>query len=188
MASNTHALFVPECHADTALMVTLLRENPISQDSPYDFISHGQGIGNVGRTMNNPNVDASRRVVGMVDLDVKFYQQPYLSQFILFEGSMERKSYSHALLRHPTQANQFLIVLNHACDSWVWQRAAEARISLAAFELPTEFTAFKKYCKKRHAELGLRPLLAAIAVVRPPAYGILADFVAQALNQAQPLP
>ena len=101
---------------------------------------------------------------------------------------MARRGHSHALLHHPIQTNQFLIVLNHACDDWLWQRAAESGISLATFELPTDFTAFKKYCKKRPAELGLRPLLAAIAVARPAAYGILAEFVAKALDLTLPLP
>lgn len=189
MASATHALFVPECHADTALMITLLRENAISQASPYDFVSHGQGIGNVGRTMSDPDLGPARRVVGMVDLDKKFYQQPHLSEFTnVLGGSMVRRGHSHALLHHPTQITQFLIVLNHACDDWLWQRVSEAGLSLADFNLPTEFTAFKKYCKKRPAELGLRPLLAAIALARPPAYGILAEFVANALDLTRPLP
>jgi len=189
MAAATHALFVPECHADTALMITLLRENAISQESPYDFVSHGQGIGNVGRIMNDPDLGPARRVVGMVDLDKKFFQQPHLSEFTnLLGGSMARRGYSHALLRHPTKTSQFLIVLNHACDDWLWQRTSEAGLSLAAFDLPADFMAFKKYCKKRPAELGLRPLLATIAVARPPAYGVLADFVASALDLARPLP
>lgn len=188
MAAATHALFVPECHADTALMITLLRENAISEENPYRFVSHGQGIGNVGRVMDDPNLGSARRVIGMVDLDVKFYQQPYLGLFTAFGGSMERKKHSYALLRHPTNPSQFLIVLNHACDAWLWQRAAEAGLSLANFDLPTDFTGFKKYCKKRAAELGLRPLLAAIAVARPTAYGVLADFVANALDLTRPMP
>lgn len=189
MAAANHALFVPECHADTALMITLLLENAVSKTSPYDFVSHGQGIGNVGRIMNDPDLGPARRVVGMVDLDKKFNQQPHLSRFTtMLAGSMERKAYSHALLQHPIQTSQFLIVLNHACDDWVWQRAAEAGLSLAAFDLPTEFAPFKNYCKRRPSELGLRPLLAAIAQSRPPAYGILADFVASALDLSRPLP
>lgn len=189
MATATHALFVPECHADTALMITLLRENILSRESPYDFVSHGQGIGNVGRIMNDPDLGPARRVVGMVDLDKKFYQQPHLGQFAtVLDGSMGRKEYPHALLQHPVKTSQFLIVLNHACDNWVWQRATEAGLSLGAFDLPTDFTAFKKYCKKQPAELGLRPLLATIAEVRPPAYDLLADFVTRAIDLTHSLP
>jgi hypothetical protein len=71
-----YALFVPECFVDTALTLSLVQNR-------RQFISHQQGIGNVGRVMSQQSKlnGAHRRVVGLVDRDKKFREQPYLSVY-----------------------------------------------------------------------------------------------------------
>jgi hypothetical protein len=44
MAAPTPVLFVPECYADTAVTLTLLRENRANHKRLLNFVSHGQGI------------------------------------------------------------------------------------------------------------------------------------------------
>jgi len=76
-------LFMPECYADTALMRTLLRENSNNRAQLNKLsVNHQHGIGNVGNKMEAQwSPGTARRVLGMVDLDREFGQQPYLSQF-----------------------------------------------------------------------------------------------------------
>ena len=186
----THVLFVPECHADTALTLTLLRENAANQRRLHDFVSHQQGIGNVANTLCKQPVAAgnARRAVGIVDLDKKFAQQPYLREFVLLAGSLARGQHSHALLHHPTHASQYLIVLNPACDTWLWERASELGTTPADFGLPADFPSFKEFCKTSQAERDprLRALLDAVATARHSAYRTLADFVGRAMDLTRP--
>lgn len=46
-----HPLFTPECYADTALMLTLLRENADNEKELAKYVNHQHGIGNVGNLM-----------------------------------------------------------------------------------------------------------------------------------------
>jgi len=191
--ADTYALFVPECHADTALMLTLLRENSENRERLRDFISHRQGIGSVGKNMECQPRDpkSPRRVLGLVDYDAKFYQQPYLAQFELHSGGLDRHRDTHAILRHPQYDTQFLIALMPACDQWILHRATESGLNPVDFRLPTTLKEFAAHCKTRDAEAAtgsLRRLLAAIATARPPAYAALADFVSQVMDLEKPLP
>lgn len=193
MAAPTYALFVPECHADTALMLTLLRENAANRAPLRNYVSHRQGIGKVGQAMERQPRDAgnARRVLGLVDYDARFAQQPYLAEFALWRGGLDRRRDTHAILRHPRHPSQWLIALLPACDQWLLSRAAEARLDPAAFGLPPRLPAFAAHCKTRgvdEPDTPLRRLLAAIATARPPAYAALAECVAQVMDLENPLP
>ncbi len=137
-----HPLFIPECYADTALMLTLLRENADNEKELAKYVNHQHGIGNVGSLMD-AEYDPRRRVVGLVDLDKKFHEQPYLAQFELRAGSLERKAGPHAVLQHPTRPTQYLLALNPAFETWLADRAAELGTTLVACGLPAETKAFK---------------------------------------------
>ena len=200
MVAPTAVIFVPECHADTALTLTLLGENEPTlrateraRQRLRRFVAHEQGIGNVGNNMLRQLADFAdtRRVVGLVDLDAKFNQQPYLRQFeVLLGGSRERTQDSFALLQHPLHTHHYLIAVNPAFEMWLEARAAELGKTPMDFGLPGGFKLLKKYCKTQGAEYAprLRALLDAIAAANLPAYRALADFVAQVMNPASPLP
>ena len=186
-------LFVPECYADTALMLTLLRENSANEAQLADFYNHKHGIGNVDKLLEEQwkRFGPTRRVVGLVDLDKDFQKHLYLRQFTrLLGGSLERKAHSHALLQHPTNTTQYLLVLNPAFETWLAARASELGTTLAAWGIPTNPDAFKKYSRvegrKRHGQL--RKLLAAIATARYPAYAEPASFIAAIMHLEGPLP
>lgn len=191
----TAPLFVPECYADTALMLTLLRENPANQKQLRNFyVNHQHGIGNVGNLMQQRWKDhgQSRRVVGLVDLDKKFDEQPYLREFTrVVAGSLERRQHSFVLLQHHERLTQFLLVLNPAFEDWLDARAAECGTSRAACGLETDSKRFKRYCHQvdtLNDGSKLRHLLDAIATARPPAYTALAEFVSRVMDLERPLP
>lgn len=186
---SPHPLFVPECYADTALMLTLLRENAANEKELARYVNHQHGIGNVGGVMKAMQ-DAERRVVGLVDLDKRFHEQPYLAQFKLRVGSLERKGGSYAILQHPTRPTHYLLALNPAFEMWLADRAAELGTTLAEYGLPSDSKAFKTYSRveglKRHGQL--RQLLNAIATARHPAYAEPASLIAAIMHLNGPLP
>ncbi len=186
-------LFVPECYADTALMRTLLRENSANQARlRAGFVNHQHGIGNVGNLMASQwQPGTARRVLGLVDLDRKFDQQPYLSAFTqVLGGSRVRGAAQHVLLQHPQRPSQVLLALNPVFETWLATRATEIGTTLAAYGIPAEANAFKSYSRAedKNPDSGLRRLLDAIAVAYHPAYRALAEFVAQVMDLTRPLP
>jgi hypothetical protein len=179
-----YALFVPECWVDTALMRALLRGRD-------EFISHHQGIGKVGGVLRRQGAEPlnTRRVVGMVDGDQKFDEQPYLTQFTrVLVGGWDRKLHPHCVLQHPDKPTHYLIVLHPACDGWLFRTAQQADIDLAALGLPTEFEAFLEVTKPQGALTNkpLEMLLREIQRLRQAAYRELADFVASVMDLTPP--
>ena len=167
-------LFVPECYVDTALMRALLFDR-------REYINHQHGIGNVGRLMKKQaeTYGDARRIIGMVDRDKKFDEQPYLDAFRP-PARVRPEHATHHVLAHPTHTTQRLIVLNPACDAWVFEAARAAGIKPAQYGLPDALPEFIGFCKQR--EVGdipeLRALLADIRRAYPPAYQQLAEAVA----------
>ncbi len=171
-------LFVPECYVDTALMRALLFDR-------REYINHQHGIGNVGRLMKKQAEEygGARRVIGMVDRDKKFDEQPYLDAFQ--PPARVRPEYAtHHVLTHPTHTSQLLIVLNPACDAWLFEAARAAGIDPAQYGLPAMLPAFIAFCKHRGvADIPeLRALLTDIRRAYPPAYQKLAEAVARMVS------
>ncbi len=90
----------------------------------------------------------------------------------------------HSIRRHAERVTQHLIVLNPACDTWVWQAAAAASVLLPAHGLPADRWQFIEYCKAGNSETQpeLKTLLRAISKARPAMYAELADFVSQIMG------
>ena len=145
----TPVIFVPECHADTALMLTLLGENrpdlratATARQHLRQLVDHEQGIGNVGNNMRQQlqAFGATRRVVGLVDLDTKFNQHTYLREFTtLLGGHRQRGQGDFALLQHATAPHHYLIAINPAFEKWLQARVTELGKTLNDFGLPTDF-------------------------------------------------
>jgi hypothetical protein len=170
---NQPPMFVPECWVDTALMRTLLHDRRL--------YNHQHGISKVGGTMERQaaTFGPTRVVVGMVDRDKKFEENEYLRAF----GPPARvrpEAATHHLLTHPQQPTQCLIVLNPACDAWVFRAAQAAGLALADYDLPAALPDFIRFCKHRSVTdiPELRALLEAIRRANPPAYKQLAEAVA----------
>lgn len=175
-----HALFIPECWADTALMYALL-----VTPNNHDLVSHAQGIGNVGRLLKDEKgLRRGRRLVGMVDRDKKFAEHPYLAEFTRVQvGGLSQDS-PHCILQHTTRIDQHLIVLNPACDTWLFRAAHEAKLPLAEMGIATTLPEFIDFCKQDGITTNpkMKELLRAIQQARPVVYRELADFVARIMN------
>ncbi len=175
-------LFVPECHIDTALTRALV----VHRRDFDDFISHKHGASHVANEMKRQweIFGPERSVVGIVDRDKRLEEIPYLAEFThLVQGSLAQEA-PHSIRRHPARSSQHLIVLNPACDTWVWQAAAAASVLLPTHGLPADRWAFIDYCKAGNSENQpeLKALLLAIGRARPVMYAELADFVAQVMG------
>lgn len=181
-------LFVPECHVDTALTRSLV----VYRRDFDDFISHKHGVPKVAAEMERQwkLFGSKRQVVGIVDRDKRLENVAYLADFTELIGGSLEASAPHSVRRHLTRATQYLIVLNPACDTWVWQAAAAAGVLLPDYGLPAGRWEFIDYCKEEgiEDEPELKALLQAVSRARPAEYAELADFVAQVMDVVRPLP
>jgi hypothetical protein len=173
-------MFVPECWVDSALMRTLLHDRRL--------YNHQHGISKVGSTMERQAAThgTGRVVVGMVDRDKKFEENMYLRTFAP-PAKVRSEDAKHHILTHPAQPTQHLIVLNPACDAWIFRAARAAGLDLAAYGLPDTLPGFIAFCK--HEDVidipALRALLEDIRRAYPPAYQQLAEAVAAMVSAQQ---
>lgn len=170
-------LFIPECHVDTVLTRTLL----LYRYDFDDFINHQHGVSKVANEMQRQwkLFGASRQVVGIVDRDKKLHDVAYLAEFSHEVGGSQSIEAPHSIRRHPTRPSQHLIVLNPACDTWIWRAATAAGVLLSDHGLPTDFREFIEYSKTKGIEND-PPLVALLAEIRracPSVYAELGDFV-----------
>lgn len=174
-------LFVPECNIDTALALSLVSYR-------YTFVSHRQGIGQVARVLKEQQQASlsGRRIVGLVDNDKKFEQAPALAEFTTIVCGGTEKHEPHCIRQHPQRPNQYLIVLNPACDTWLFQVAQESGVVLPELGIPADLPGFIDFCKQQDVEetQPMRNLLRAIQRAQPAAYRELAEFVANTMDTA----
>jgi hypothetical protein len=181
-----NVLFVPECHVDTALARTLLAGR-------LTFINHQHGIPNVGKALEDlaKKSRGPRFVVGMVDKDKKFADVKSLRRFTQVVQARRPEAQDLAQLtccyciyQDPAQPTQYLVVLEPACDTWLWEAAGAAGLALADFGLPTTLPGFIEAVKDDEAEHDprLARLLQAIRRAQPGGYRELAAFVAQVMD------
>ncbi|MBD2723211.1 hypothetical protein [Hymenobacter armeniacus] len=153
------------------------------------MVSHAQGIGNVGNILEDKKGQRQgRRLVGIVDRDKKFHEQPYLAQFTLVVGGGKGPTDTHCIYQHPERTDQYIIVLNPACDLWLLKAARQAQLPLDEMGVPTELESFKDFSKQNGVTKNpkMRELLWRIQQARPPMYRELAEFVASIMDIAPP--
>ena len=176
-----NVLFVPECHVDTALARTLLADR-------LTFINHQHGISKVANVLRQQAESGSVRfVVGMVDKDKKFADVHYLRPFAGSPPVAARSGPNcrYRIHQHPAHPHHYLIVMEPACDTWIFEAAHAAGLDLAHFGLPATLPAFIEVMKDEDAEDNpqLVRLLRAIKQAQPAAYRELAEFVADIMDQ-----
>lgn len=179
-----NVLFVPECHVDTALTQALLSYR-------LPFINHQHGISRVARVLQQQaeNGRGPRFVVGMVDKDKKFADVKYLRQFSQEVHARSGPDCRYRIYQHPAHKTHYLIVLEPACDTWIFEAAQAAGLDLARLGLPTTLTGFVDVVKDEDAEDNpkLIALLRTIRQAQPAAYRELAEFVADVMDQSSKL-
>ena len=174
--------FVPECHVDTALAKVLLADR-------LTFINHQKSISKVARVLQAQAASdrGPRFVVGMVDKDKKFDDIKYLRPFAASRPVAARTGPDcrYCIYQHPAHPGHYLIVLDPACDTWIFEAAHAAGLNLSHFDLPTTLPEFVDVVKDEDAENNphLIRLLRAIKQAQPAAYRELAEFVADIMDQ-----
>ncbi|HEX8329242.1 MAG TPA: hypothetical protein VF629_17035 [Hymenobacter sp.] len=175
-------VFVPECHVDTALAQVLLADR-------LTFINHQKSISKVARVLQAQAASdrGPRFVVGMVDKDKRFADIHYLRPFAASAPVAARPGPDsrYCIYQHPAHPCHYLIVLEPACDTWIFEAAHAAGLDLATFGLPTTLAGFIEVVKDEDAEENPRlvDLLRAIRQAQPPAYRELAEFVADVMDR-----
>ena len=174
-----NVLFVPECHVDTALARVLLAGR-------LTFIDHKHGIPNVGKALQS-HADGGRGprfVVGMVDRDKKFGDVKSLRRFTDNYQARTGPDCRYCIYQDPAQPSQYLVVLEPACDTWLFEAAQAAGLALADFGLPATLPDFIDAVKDDEAEHDprLEKLLQAIKKAQPGGYRELAAFVAEVMD------
>ena len=172
-------LFVPECHVDTALARALLA----GRDS---FFNHQHGISKVANLLRAQAAAARgpRFVVGLVDKDKRIADVTYLRQFSRVHAARSGPDCRYRIYQHEHHLTHYLIVLDPACDTWLFEAAHAAGLPLAAIGLPPTLPAFIDFMKQEGIEdsPAVGRLLYAIKQAQPPAYRELAGFVADVMD------
>lgn len=173
-------MFIPECHVDTALARVLLAGR-------LTFVNHQHGISQVAHALQaQAEADRGPRfVVGLVDQDKQFAQNKYLCQFNELFASRTSPDCRYRIYRHPQHTTHFLIVLDPACDTWIFEAAQAARLDLDIFGLPSALPGFIAFAKQKGVETSpsFKKLMQAIEQAQPAAYRELAEFVADIMDQ-----
>ena len=173
--------FFPECHVDTALMRTLLRDQ-------QNLIVHIKGAPKVGDALHDQaaRYGNSRVVVGMVDKDKQLFSITKLKPFNRVVALCEEEGSPFVVYQHETLATHYLVVIGpKACDGWIYGAARTAGLDPATHRLPPTLPEFLAFTKKTQAEE--RPeivgLLKELRRNPPPAYQQLAEFITARLRE-----
>ena len=164
-----------ECHVDTTLARALVRGNE-------KLVEHILGAPKVGQRLTKlAEANTNSWVVGLVDHDrgtifdvpgLRPYARHALPGTTFAEHSFE-------IYRRPDRPTHFLVVLQPACDGWLFAQAAAAGIALADHNLPAEWPAFLTFTKSKLVENHphLVSLLKALRRQPSPAFQLLLTFV-----------
>lgn len=174
-------LFLPECHVDTALMRALLYDR-------QKLITHIKGAPKVGDALHQQakRYGTSRLVVAMVDNDKHLFSIPKLQPFDQVVLRCEEPGCLFTVYQHRELVSQYLVVLNPACDGWLYGNMRAAGLTPQAYQLPELLTDFLRFTKTVYAEeqREIVSLLKALRASAPPAYAQLAVFVGERLREA----
>ncbi|RZJ61081.1 MAG: hypothetical protein EOO58_02195 [Hymenobacter sp.] len=169
-------LLVPECHADTALARALVQDR-------VDLVYHQHGISKVGLALQDlwQLHGPTYRVLALVDADKKFQDVTLLAGFQIEVERCSQPGCEFRILTHPDRPGHYLVVLEPACDAWLFGVAGAGSLDLVALGLPAEQRAFRQQTKQKGAEdtSAMQRLLRAVQRSRPAAYQQLAAFVAR---------
>ena len=173
-------MFVPECHVDTALAYALLAGR-------RSFFNHQHGISKVANLLRDQAAEARgpRFIVGMVDKDKRLADVKYLRQFSREVAARPAPDCRYGIYQHEQHLTHYLLVLEPACDTWIFEAAQAAGLNMASFKLPTTLAGFIDVVKDENAEDNprLSKLLRAIKQAQPAAYRELAGFVAEVMDE-----
>ena len=120
---------LPECYVDTCLIETL-----VPTQTNYN---HQKGTGTVAKKMQEKFAD--RFALGIIDKDKR--ELHYLREFALVTSKDNLELYKHK------QKHHYLILINPAIEMFILNNAAEAGLTLAAYNLPDTLNELRKISK-----------------------------------------
>lgn len=151
------------------------------------FINHRHGISKVANVLRQQAKSGKARfVVGIVDDDKKFADVHYLRPFAssLPVAARPGPDCRYHIHQHPAHSHHYLIVMEPACDTWIFEIAHATGLAPAYFGLPSTLPAIIEVMKDKDAEDNpMIRLLRAIKQAQPAAYRKLAKFVADIIDQ-----
>lgn len=164
-----------ECHVDTTLARALVRGNE-------KLVEHIFGAPKVGQRLTKlAEADNDSWVVGLVDYDRgTIFDVPGLRPYAshVLPGSTFAE-HNFQVYGRPDRPRHFLVVLQPACDGWLFAQAAAAGITLTDHHLPAEWPAFLAFTKSKLVENHphLVGLLKALRRQPSPAFRLLLAFI-----------
>jgi hypothetical protein len=138
--------FLPECHADTTLVLFLTKND--------SRVIHAPGYPEVGVTMRKANNNI--RLIGFVDDDKRV--PPYFDDFEIID------SVDRVILKKKSDKQQYLIVIQKAIESFLIWNAEQVGIDLTDFGFPTDVKSLGNRLKSLQIEKdeSFQALLAAL--------------------------
>lgn len=164
-----------ECHVDTTLARALVRGNE-------KLVEHVFGAPKVGQRLTRlAQADTNSWVIGLVDYDRgSIFDVPGLGLYAPHVLPMSTfAEHKFQIYSRPDRPTHFLVVLQPACDGWLFAQAAVAGITLADHRLPDEWPAFLAFTKSKLIENHphLISLLKALHRQPSPAFRLLLAFI-----------
>ncbi|MBE9460383.1 hypothetical protein ACFP1I_03275 [Dyadobacter subterraneus] len=112
--------FLPECHADTTLVLFLTNNDP--------RVIHAPGYPEVGVTMRKANNNIT--LIGFVDDDKRV--PPYFDDFEIIDSG------DKVILKKKLEKDQYLIIIQKAIESFLLWNADQVGIDLTNFGFPRD--------------------------------------------------
>ena len=173
-----------ECHVDTALAHALVR-------GQRRLVNHLKGVPNLGKYLDKLAVSQEHLlVIGLVDNDpdlferpgIKSYQRNWLPAYTFTE-------YGFQVFTCAERPSHYLVVLEPACDKWLYREAGKipGLLGAAPSQMPAEWLAFLAITKQQAAEDNPRiiRLLRELKRQPPPAFGLLLAFTEAQMQEAE---
>ena len=91
-------------------------------------------------------------MVGLVDKDKRIADVTYLRQFSRVHAARSGPDCRYRIYQHEHHLTHYLIVLDPACDTWLFEAAHAAGLPLAAIGLPPTLPAFIDFMKQEGLE------------------------------------
>ena len=129
----SYSYIIPECHADTNLVQTLMR---------ISGANHQKSCGQVTNQMKSRFSD--QFAVGIIDMDNE--QSKYSEECEVIASSNE-----FSVCRHP-ESHHYLVKIHNILENFIISCAREAGVDLSSLGLPFEREALMKRTKKKEAK------------------------------------
>jgi hypothetical protein len=156
--------FIPECNADTALLLAL--------GIPDSYINKADNNSKIAKSMISQSRHYHKRLIGLTDLDKKNIPS-YFGQF------EEIRSGHDIFYKKKSDCQHFLIFLKPAVEKWLLKAASKVDISISDFGFQSDVKVLKNETThiKIRDDKNFRNFILAIKNAESPAMKFLTDII-----------